>query len=34
VELDTAIPQALHPRLMEAARAMHEDRLDVAERLL
>jgi tetratricopeptide (TPR) repeat protein len=34
VELDTAIPHHLHPRLMEAARAMHEDRLDVAERLL
>src|SRR3982751_6413937 len=24
----------LHPRLMEAAAAMHEDRLDVAERIL
>jgi len=34
VTLETSEATHLHPRLMEAARAMHEDRLDVAERLL
>ena len=34
VTADKESPHHLHPRLMEAARAMHEDRLDVAERLL
>jgi tetratricopeptide (TPR) repeat protein len=34
VNADAESSHHLHPRLMEAARAMHEDRLDVAERLL
>ena len=34
VAMETTDGRHLHPRLMEAARAMHEDRLDVAERLL
>src|SRR3954451_16703154 len=34
VATSSFVPAHLHPRLIEAAAAMHDDRLDVAERIL
>src|SRR3954451_22705113 len=34
VATSSFVPAHLHPRLMEAAAAMHDDRLDIAERIL